>query len=424
MNRQSKEFLVGTLGAIGAKAILKALERAPELESAIIPRTALSWATLIAKAEIPGNIPGLDAKLSLKKTEKGYSGNISLEQPFDFEDDSLTHIAAALSVALDFSYKKEDPKAIDLARLGKSIDLLVKTNFVDQVRALQKIEINNAPVMQILSPHVPEKGKATNVISNPAGTLNGQPVFHHIYLGASGHGSVVHSISTSSDPHDKVAALGTIHGIESPVQEIKRGDGIGSAPWGDGTAFSVGRSAVRSDARNQGVGHLLYSKALQHHGRMVSDSYVSSGASKVWGKLLGSPGASGALGKVGDPSDVHWAESSLGKGEKSAVAAPQAPGAPSAPQAPSRRQPSLKSPKIPKPSLPKIQKSSDGDWICSTCGGKNSINNGRLLSCLCWRDLADDVKLAKSDSGYEISFGKKWDKDSFDLWVSELRFNL
>lgn len=424
MNRQSKEFLVGTLGAIGAKAILKALERAPELESAIIPRTALSWATLIAKAEIPGNIPGLDAKLSLKKTEKGYSGNISLEQPFDFEDDSLTHVAAALSVALDFSYKKEDPKAIDLARLGKSIDLLVKTNFVDQVRALQKVTLNSAT--QAFSPHTPGPDKVAEVHSNPAGSLNGVPVFHHVYNGVPGAvgRSVVHAISTSSDPHDKQGTLGTIHGVESSVQDLKDGDGIGKAPWNDGHAFMVGKSAVRSDARNQGVGHLLYSKALQHHGRMVSDSYVSSGASKVWGKLLGSPGASGALGKVGDPSDVHWAESSLGKGEKSAVAAPQAPGAPSAPQAPSRRQPSLKSPKIPKPSLPKIQKSSDGDWICSTCGGKNSINNGRLLSCLCWRDLADDVKLAKSDSGYEISFGKKWDKDSFDLWVSELRFNL
>jgi len=425
VNHQSKTFLVGTLGKVGAKAMLKALEKSPELESAILPRTALSWVSLLAKTDLPANIPGLDAKLTLKKTESGYDGEIS--SGFAFKDSSLTHVAAALSVALDFSYEKMDHKLSDLVRLGKSIDLLVKANFVDQIKSLQKVTLNDGAATQAFAPHTPPPEKTAEVHSSPAGDLNGVPVYHHVYKGPQGAvgKSVVHAISTSKDPHDKQGTLGSIHGVESPVQDLKDGDGIGKAPWNEGSAFMVGKSAVRSDARGQGVGHLLYSKALQHHGRMVSDSYVSSGAGKVWGKLLGSPGVSGALGKEGDPSDVHWAETpTLGKGEKGAAAAPQSPGAPMAPQAPSRKQPSLKSPKPPTVPLPKVQKSSDGSWSCTTCGGKNSINNSKLSSCICWRDLAKDVKLEKTEAGYDISFGKKWDKDSFDLWVSELRFNL
>jgi hypothetical protein len=63
------------------------------------------------------------------KSEAGYTGSINVsDQMYDFSGASQEHVASAVVVALglDRSAIAAGAKDIDVARLGKSIDLLVR----------------------------------------------------------------------------------------------------------------------------------------------------------------------------------------------------------------------------------------------------------------------------------------------------------
>ena len=113
-------LLTTLLGKEGTQA-LETLLKSEDLASFIIPKAIVSW---LQKAEY-GSL-SLDGFDSLQKTGYGYSGTSKVGN-LDYVFDKVTEqqVAAIVSVRLE---KTMSPlvKEIDLARLSKTIDLLIK----------------------------------------------------------------------------------------------------------------------------------------------------------------------------------------------------------------------------------------------------------------------------------------------------------
>lgn len=124
----SVDFLRAVLGPDGTAALLKAAERATALGGALVPRTAL--ALVKASASYEGTIPGLpDTTLSYRRTDAGFTGSISIGQELHkFEDISLFHLAASVTVAVDADRAplSQEMRELDIVNLGKSIDGLAE----------------------------------------------------------------------------------------------------------------------------------------------------------------------------------------------------------------------------------------------------------------------------------------------------------
>jgi hypothetical protein len=136
MNTRESAFLVELLGPIGAKALLKMAERSPALESALVPRAVLAWLGLVARYDYEGALPGVDnSYVSFTKTESGFEGSIALgADVYGMSQASIYHVAGSVAVALGVEPRLLDPKVkdLDVAKLGKSIDLLAKAQLASK----------------------------------------------------------------------------------------------------------------------------------------------------------------------------------------------------------------------------------------------------------------------------------------------------
>ena len=133
---KTKNFLQKVLGTEGAGALIKACERDPVLEPALIPRTIISWLDSIAFVGYEGEIPGIsDSYISLNKNENRYSGKITVgDIVYPFENVEVFHVAASVGMSLGIDNCSISPelKSQDLSKLGQSIDLLVKARVFAQ----------------------------------------------------------------------------------------------------------------------------------------------------------------------------------------------------------------------------------------------------------------------------------------------------
>lgn len=134
MDPRKLQFLQAVVGPDGAQALAKAAERAAELDQVIFPRAVVAWLENIAPFGFEGNVPGVeDAKFRFAKSEKGFDGMVTLNgELHQFEDASIDHLAGCVAVALGLDHERMDSRAKpqQLVKLGKSIDLLVKTQLV------------------------------------------------------------------------------------------------------------------------------------------------------------------------------------------------------------------------------------------------------------------------------------------------------
>jgi len=134
------KFLKAVVGDEGAKALLKALKN-QELADVLLPRTILSWLEVVSCKGFDNNIPGLnDSSFTLKKTETGFAGEVvykkgQITTPYAFKDANLYHVAGAIAVALDLDRDKvrTDLHGQSLVKLGKNLDLLVKSRTLNEV---------------------------------------------------------------------------------------------------------------------------------------------------------------------------------------------------------------------------------------------------------------------------------------------------
>jgi hypothetical protein len=97
----------------------------------IVPRTIL--AMLEATPAYAGTVPGFDeCSLSYSKSEKGFTGNVTLGEDFyKFEAANIFHVAGAISTAMGLdTLMFTSGRNTELQRLGKSIDLMAKAHWV------------------------------------------------------------------------------------------------------------------------------------------------------------------------------------------------------------------------------------------------------------------------------------------------------
>lgn len=145
MDSRKKNFLTAVVGHDGARALAKAADLGADVEWAVFPRAVLSWLNVASIGDYDGLVPGTKTHLTLKKTEAGFKGSVSMPDGscVGFLEQPLTYVASTLLLSVS---GVEDPAppltSPSLARLGKSIDLLVRSR---TLRSLLKREPVSAP---------------------------------------------------------------------------------------------------------------------------------------------------------------------------------------------------------------------------------------------------------------------------------------
>jgi hypothetical protein len=129
MDRKKLDFLEQVAGPDGAAALAKASDLGPDLEWAIFPRAVLSWLMAVTVGSgYDGNVPSTTSRLVLQKHEAGYSGVVQIDgEDYTFASQPLSHVAGSVAIAVA-GISEPAPGFVSpaLAKLGKSIDLLVR----------------------------------------------------------------------------------------------------------------------------------------------------------------------------------------------------------------------------------------------------------------------------------------------------------
>ena len=140
MNVKGRHFLSRILGVDGSEAMARAVDRHEPLESVLLPRAILSWIKAVGPFGHDGSIPGVaDSHLKFSKNEEGFAGSVNIyDFVYEFEKASVFHLASSLALALDVDPTGIGIKDLDIERLGKSIDMLVKATIVKEELAKVK----------------------------------------------------------------------------------------------------------------------------------------------------------------------------------------------------------------------------------------------------------------------------------------------
>lgn len=155
------KFITAVLGQDGYGAFKKALERSPSLNSVLAPRTIVAWLNITSRFnDYEGELPGVkNSFISFKKTEDGlFSGDVALNDGvYSFNRSNFEHLAAVVASALGLVNETipDDLRQVDIVRLGKTIDLLVKTKVI--TNELSQSNMNKLePMGGMAKPAAPE----------------------------------------------------------------------------------------------------------------------------------------------------------------------------------------------------------------------------------------------------------------------------
>lgn len=378
-------FLRAVLGEEGASALQKASRRSQELEAAIAPRALLSWLTFAADNEYEGEIPGVeDTYMQICKTETGFTGQVSIGDSFhSFEDESVYHVAASLAVAMGLDNEEFDPrlKDLDIARLGKSIDLLVKARSATETLLSKSVlDPKLGYSFQIKHSNFPVAAKIRHK----------------------------HTDGSYSEPHDMPAST-TIY-AHSP-----EGEHIGHVTFAHfGDKLKAVGVHVDENHRRRGIASHMYALAEQATGKTA----VPSNALLDDGKALWQ----------GNQASPQFGLKKTDLPAKTAMPVEQA--GPLLPDPPSKqvgmipragKKPKL--PKLPRPSmaLPKL-KLSEAQLLapCPVCSG-SQMKGDKLSGCLCFKAMMKSVTMEKTKDGLLLSFGQDWDDEAVMTFLENVR---
>lgn len=141
MDERKYAFLRAVLGTDGATSLKKAADKYGDLEGAIVPRAIMAWLGLVARSDFEGGLPGVeDSYIDFTKNEDGtYSGSIAIgDGIFPFQNANVFHLAASVALSLGASLETDKLKDVDMVKLGKSIDVLVKAKYLSDTDVLAK----------------------------------------------------------------------------------------------------------------------------------------------------------------------------------------------------------------------------------------------------------------------------------------------
>lgn len=183
MDPRKLSFLQAVIGADGASALVKAASKSPDLEWAIVPRVVMAWLDVIGHSDgYKGEVPGVGNKLMFKKHERGYSGYVNFgDDDYTFEAATVYHLAGCVAVALGGMHEKPpELRSPSLAKLGKSIDLLVKARTLRKAQQSHQggakgVRLPGAAAMPRppQGPQEPVAVQPTNTGANAVGTKAG-----------------------------------------------------------------------------------------------------------------------------------------------------------------------------------------------------------------------------------------------------------
>lgn len=379
----------------------------------------MAWVSAVGAVGHDGDVPGLaGSRLVLSKGEAGLDGALSLVDGSStrFVSASALRVSATVACAFGLDAPSNEAATIKVDRLGKSIDLLVSRGVYGAAlrkvsEEMEKVSLTSDTVAQNMMPTPIERHQPVIESRQLGGGL-----WHHVARS----GSPVtpdmrhHTISRSSDPHDRHSVVGSLLGDNYDPGFADPG----RHPFRDGKpVFQVGVTAVSPEVRGTGIGTLLYHSALQHHGRMVSDTHVSEAATKAWSRLHGISGVRGGLGQTKD--DLHWASvDPVGPGVQKIElpgqsAKPVKQGEPIGAEPPSRATKKQTATERPPP----LRMSEKSSPTCRSCGGTWNVKKGQVKGCVCWSEL---IKTVTSDDGRTLTFGDGWDVDARSALAADL----
>lgn len=137
MDPRQFQFVEAVVEPDAARALAKA-SAAPELSWALFPRVLMAWLEVAGCGSYDGDLPGVpDVQLSLRKGEGGFTGAVTFGgASHAFGDASLYRVAALAAVALGVEPSRQPPlSGAALAKLGRSVDLLVKSRTLRKAAA-------------------------------------------------------------------------------------------------------------------------------------------------------------------------------------------------------------------------------------------------------------------------------------------------
>lgn len=329
MDKAKLDFLEEVLGVDGAKALVKASERAEKLKNVIVPRAILSWVNAAAQMSYTGAIPGIKGCLEFAKSE--CSGEMAIgKDTYEFNAAGVFSVAAAMAVSLGADDDQFDTnlKDKDIVRLGKSIDLLVKSKMARS--ELAKAELRKSP---ITTPYnlASKLTELTGVDPKQFDLQETKPLangmFHHIYALKDGQKYKPYwkedGFSYGSPAAD--SGYARVEFQNHVVNDYQQKPGIyfrhsispDAAPFGNsvaevegmatGEGLSVLGSKVKPDQqyRGRGLGKLAYAAAALHHNSISSGDSVSDNATKAYQAMSQNPALKVSLGAAGDRFSHH-----------------------------------------------------------------------------------------------------------------------
>jgi hypothetical protein len=147
-------ILLQLLGKHGLAA-LDPLLKNEDLAAFVTPRAVIGWLQKAPYGDLA--LPRFD---SLNKSGYGYCGKVSIQdESYEFDKVTEEQVAAMVSVSLEQKVSA-DIKALDLAKLSKTIDLLLKTQ---QRYEPKEPEAPAAPKQEPLQPEPQEKAPIARV---------------------------------------------------------------------------------------------------------------------------------------------------------------------------------------------------------------------------------------------------------------------
>lgn len=196
-------------------------------------------------------------------------------------------------------------------------------SLIDGIWGLNKVYRTSEETSASMRPHLPSNWESYDTVETfPIGKhIYGYdnrkaPLYHHVHKKpdlSSGYQSYLHSISLNPDPFNDTAIIASSSMGNNTAEKARQDPWpapkghVSNVPWTSGNFPSVGETAVNPGSQGYGIGPLLYQQMLKYHGRLTSDVSTSSGADKLWDKVLQHPNVKGSTG-FDDRYHRHWAE--------------------------------------------------------------------------------------------------------------------
>lgn len=397
MDPKKMQFMRAVLGRDGAEALSKAVTRTQELEHVLLPRTILAWLEVASRWDYEGEVPGVEnTYLSFRKDEDGYTGSIKLDDgDYVFARASLAHVAASIAVALGADHERiaKSVRDIDLARIGKSIDLLAKAKVATD--ALSKMKREPQGEWKTTPETIAQQHSGGWKSRYPTVELRQMPI------------SSLDWIDFRKEPDAR--GLGVEY-IKRLAEKMKTGVPLPPAIGYENRLVNGKTTIVAHDGNHR----IAAAKILGHRTVPI---LVST-------KQLSLPLDKGERGvEPATTRELDKAQEGPGKAAKPIKPVEPAEGTKGSFQVGTKPAQSKTPPHVdvpvgtPKP--PKVTRTikslhvtkSESESACQVCTAKQ-FRAGAFTGCMCFRALAKSVNVVSDASGYTLEFKSGWDAES------------